>query len=242
MASGGWRWLRALRALGQPLFQGRALLVTNTLGCGVLMAVGDGVRQSWEVRARPGQKFNPRRSGLGCLEGQTLDESCQELRDKFWEFYKADWCVWPAAQLVNFLFVPPQFRVTYINGLTLGWDTYLSYLKYRIRSHPLLAVWPWALCRLSCPSPPSWVPDRARLTLGTTGLVPAPPQPLGIWLGCLFQAQYKTCFPIWKTTVKMVIQEPLSSQALCEPVTHVFPSTAHGPSQAVPSPSPSTRL
>lgn len=63
MASGGWRWLRALRAVGQPLFQGRALLVTNTLGCGVLMAVGDGVRQSWEVRARPGQKFNPRRSG-----------------------------------------------------------------------------------------------------------------------------------------------------------------------------------
>ncbi|KAF6306697.1 MPV17 mitochondrial inner membrane protein like 2 [Rhinolophus ferrumequinum] len=135
MASGGGRWLRGLWAAGQPLFQGRALLVTNTLGCGVLMATGDGVRQSWEIRSRPGQKFDSRRSGLGCLEGQTLDQSCQELRDKFWEFYKADWCVWPAAQLVNFLFVPPQFRVTYINGLTLGWDTYLSYLKYRSLPH-----------------------------------------------------------------------------------------------------------
>lgn len=45
------------------MFQGRALLVTNTLGCGVLMAAGDGARQSWEIRARPGQKFDPRRSG-----------------------------------------------------------------------------------------------------------------------------------------------------------------------------------
>lgn len=63
MASGGGRWLRGLWAAGQPLFQGRALLVTNTLGCGVLMATGDGVRQSWEIRSRPGQKFDPRRSG-----------------------------------------------------------------------------------------------------------------------------------------------------------------------------------
>ncbi|XP_020015262.1 mpv17-like protein 2 isoform X2 [Castor canadensis] len=169
MAQDGWRWLRGLWTAGQPLFQGRALLVTNTLGCGALMAAGDGARQSWEIRARPGQTFDPRRSasmfavgcsmgpflhywylwldrvlpasglrglpnvlrkvlvdqlvaspmlgvwyflGLGCLEGQTLDQSCQELREKFWDFYK--------------------FRVTYINCLTLGWDTYLSYLKYRI--------------------------------------------------------------------------------------------------------------
>ena len=68
MASGGWRWLRGLWAAGQPMFQGRALLVTNTLGCGVLMAAGDGARQSWEIRARPGQKFDPRRSGEEALD------------------------------------------------------------------------------------------------------------------------------------------------------------------------------
>ena len=64
-----------------------------------------------------------------------MAENRWKLWDNFWEFYKADWSMRSAELLVKFLFmtpIHPQVCVTSINGLILGWDKSLSYLKYQL--------------------------------------------------------------------------------------------------------------
>lgn len=41
----------------------------------------------------------------------------------------ANWKLWPAAQLVNFSIVPPDYRVLFSNMVGIIWNIYLSYVQ-----------------------------------------------------------------------------------------------------------------
>lgn len=50
-------------------------------------------------------------------------------------FGQLEWIFWPAAQVLNFYFLPSSLRVTYTNLVYLGWSMVLSYLKHNVRVH-----------------------------------------------------------------------------------------------------------
>ncbi|XP_011496117.1 PREDICTED: mpv17-like protein 2, partial [Ceratosolen solmsi marchali] len=68
--------------------------------------------------------------GLGMLEHKSLQEINSEIRLKLMNTWKVDCIFWPPTQFLNFLFVPIQYRVLYINFMTMIYDMFLSYIKY----------------------------------------------------------------------------------------------------------------
>ncbi|XP_077286733.1 mpv17-like protein 2 [Arctopsyche grandis] len=71
-------------------------------------------------------------SGMGIMEGNTVKECGDELNEKFMTVYVADWCVWPPSQFINFYFIPGNYRVIYVNALTMLYNIFLSYVKHDI--------------------------------------------------------------------------------------------------------------
>ncbi|XP_023946449.1 mpv17-like protein 2 [Bicyclus anynana] len=67
---------------------------------------------------------------LALLEKDPWTNFQDEVKDKFTTLYKAEWMVWPPAQIINFYFLPTRYRVLYDNTISLGYDVYTSQVKH----------------------------------------------------------------------------------------------------------------
>merc|ERR1719384_1973091 len=63
------------------------------------------------------------------LEGTGLKGASEKLKTKFFLTLFGAWKFWPLANAVNFWFVPFQFRVLYMNILSLFWTGWLTYVN-----------------------------------------------------------------------------------------------------------------
>jgi len=63
------------------------------------------------------------------LKNFSAKKAAENVKEKIWTGMKANWKLWPPVQLINFSIVPIQFRVPFVNFVSLFWTIYLSYLQ-----------------------------------------------------------------------------------------------------------------
>lgn len=67
---------------------------------------------------------------LALLEQTSFNNALQEIYDKAWKLYVAEWVVWPPAQLINFYVIPLRFRVFFDSCISLGYDVYYAHVRH----------------------------------------------------------------------------------------------------------------
>ncbi len=65
-------------------------------------------------------------SSMAVLEGNSPQE---KLQKNYFSALSANYMIWPAVQFVNFKFVPLQYRVLFVNVISIAWNCYLSFLN-----------------------------------------------------------------------------------------------------------------
>jgi len=64
------------------------------------------------------------------LERKTLPEAIDNVKDKFVTVYAVECAVWPPLQAINFKYISPMNRVLFVSGLTIPWNTFLSFVEH----------------------------------------------------------------------------------------------------------------
>ncbi|MEW5313097.1 MAG: hypothetical protein WDW38_004690 [Sanguina aurantia] len=65
------------------------------------------------------------------LETADAGISASEVGQKVRPLVSANYLLWPAANFINFKFVPPEQRILYINIIAVGWTAVLSHISHK---------------------------------------------------------------------------------------------------------------
>ncbi|EGX89906.1 integral membrane protein, Mpv17/PMP22 family, putative [Cordyceps militaris CM01] len=65
-------------------------------------------------------------SSMATMEGASAQE---RLEKTWWPALQTNWMVWPFVQTINFAFLPLQYRVLFANVVSIGWNSYLSWVN-----------------------------------------------------------------------------------------------------------------
>lgn len=71
------------------------------------------------------------RSFIETLDMKGVEKGVEGVKSKIWETLLTNWKIWPTATMINFMFVPIQYRVLFANFVGLFWNIYLSYISSR---------------------------------------------------------------------------------------------------------------
>lgn len=63
------------------------------------------------------------------LEGSSINGIRDKLSTRLVAVVLGAWKFWPAANVINFMYVPIQFRVLYMNVLSVFWSAYLTFMN-----------------------------------------------------------------------------------------------------------------
>jgi protein Mpv17 len=65
-------------------------------------------------------------SSMATMEGASAKE---RLEKNWWTALRTNWMIWPFVQFINFTYLPLQYRVLFANIISIGWNSYLSWVN-----------------------------------------------------------------------------------------------------------------
>eukprot|EP01122_Echinamoeba_exundans_P000914 TRINITY_DN10858_c0_g1_i1.p1 TRINITY_DN10858_c0_g1~~TRINITY_DN10858_c0_g1_i1.p1 ORF type:complete len:207 (+),score=30.32 TRINITY_DN10858_c0_g1_i1:31-651(+) len=68
---------------------------------------------------------------MNISEGKSWEDYKTTIKTEYAHTFALDCAVWPAAQYLNFRYVPTRFHALYVNAISLGWASFLSFVAHR---------------------------------------------------------------------------------------------------------------